>query len=631
MNDAGEQNDPKSNWGDKTLAEIVLQTINSIVLVANDKGEILYASPSIRQILGYEPSDMLGMKYWDTPCPDPEARQKHFEKIRLGAKGEQPVSDEPYAVKMLTASGEERWILWRDARASGDLIVGAGQDITELRRTQEELRRREGEIRAIFDRANDGMLVVDEHLRYVDANPAACAILGLRKEEILGRNVGSITGSRVGIENLGKQMQLRGEATEEVEYKLPDGRKRTLDCRLTANIRPGHHLVIIHDITIRKVLESQVAESQRLEAVGRLAGGVAHEFNNLLTAINGYAELIAKNSPPEGAIRKHAQSIVSAAGRAAQTTQQLLAFSRRQVVQPKLLEINAAVQESSGLLQQMLGEEIQLILRLNADSGMVRVDPNQVTQILINLSLNARESMSRGGKLIVETSPAKLDQAYSTAHVQVEAGSYVLLAVSDTGVGIEPELQPHIFEPFFTTKEEGQGTGLGLATVYGIVRQNGGHIWVYSEPGAGTTFKVYLPAVVDEAGTQLPFRRTAAVTILVVEDDPLTQQLIVDSLRDEGHRVLQAADGGEALAVCEAFDGDLDLVITDLGAPAMSGEDLRAYFAMRYPKVKLLHMSGYSEEKLKATSELPREIEFLQKPFTVSELHRKVYITLQRT
>jgi len=631
LNDAGEQNDPKSNWGDKTLAEIVLQTINSIVLVANDKGEILYASPSIRQILGYEPSDMLGMKYWDTPCPDPEARQKHFEKIRLGAKGEQPVSDEPYAVKMLTASGEERWILWRDARASGDLIVGAGQDITELRRTQEELRRREGEIRAIFDRANDGMLVVDEHLRYVDANPAACAILGLRKEEILGRNVGSITGSRVGIENLGKQMQLRGEATEEVEYKLPDGRKRTLDCRLTANIRPGHHLVIIHDITIRKVLESQVAESQRLEAVGRLAGGVAHEFNNLLTAINGYAELIAKNSPPEGAIHKHAQSIVSAAGRAAQTTQQLLAFSRRQVVQPKLLEINAAVQESSGLLQQMLGEEIQLILRLNADSGMVRVDPNQVTQILINLSLNARESMSRGGKLIVETSPAKLDQAYSTAHVQVEAGSYVLLAVSDTGVGIEPELQPHIFEPFFTTKEEGQGTGLGLATVYGIVRQNGGHIWVYSEPGAGTTFKVYLPAVVDEAGTQLPFRRTAAVTILVVEDDPLTQQLIVDSLRDEGHRVLQAADGGEALAVCEAFDGDLDLVITDLGAPAMSGEDLRAYFAMRYPKVKLLHMSGYSEEKLKATSELPREIEFLQKPFTVSELHRKVYITLQRT
>lgn len=630
LNDKEKETGPRDG-SVKTLAESVLQTINTIVLVANDKGEILYASPSIQRILGYEPADVLGMKYWDTPSPDPEARQKHFDKIRSAARGERPISDTPYAVKMLTRSGEERWILWRDARASGNLIVGAGQDITELRRTQEELKRREEEIGAVFECANEGMLVVDENFRYVDANPAACEMFGLRKEEILGREVGSITKSKVGLETLRTQMQHGGEATEEIDYEAPNGTKRTLDCRLTANIRPGYHLVIIRDNTTRKALERQIAESQRLDAVGRLAGGVAHEFNNLLTAINGYAELIVKNSPPEGPIHKQAQSIVAAATRAAQTTLQLLAFSRRQVVQPKLLKINDAVRESSALLQQMLGEEIQLILRLNESCGLVRVDPSQVTQILINLGLNARESMSRGGKLIVETSPAKLDKAYSTAHVQVDAGSYVLLAVSDTGVGIEPELQSHVFEPFFTTKEEGQGAGLGLATVYGIVRQNGGHIWVYSEPGAGSTFKVYLPAVVDEAGGQSSDWQTAVSTILVVEDDLLTRRVIANSLREEGHRVLQAADGGEALALCEAFDGDLDLVITDLGAPAMSGEDLRAYFAMRYPKVKLLHMSGYSEEKLKATRELPREIEFLQKPFTVAELHRKVSIVLQRT
>ena len=373
LNDNDKETGPRDEGSVKTLAESVLQTINTIVLVANDKGEILYASPSIQRILGYEPGDVLGMKYWATPCPDPEARQKHFEKIRSAARGERPISDSPYAVKMLTRSGEERWILWRDARASGNLIVGAGQDITELRRTQEELKRREEEIGAVFQCANEGMLVVDENFRYVDANPAACEMFGLRKEEILGREVGSITKSRVGLEALRKQMEYRGETTEEVDYESPNGTKRTLDCRLTANIRPGHHLVIIHDITTRKTLEGQIAESQRLEAVGRLAGGVAHEFNNLLTAINGYAELIVKNSPPEDPIHKHAQSIVAAATRAAQTTLQLLAFSRRQVVQPKLLEINDAVRESSALLQQMLGEEIHLILRLNESCGLVRV------------------------------------------------------------------------------------------------------------------------------------------------------------------------------------------------------------------------------------------------------------------
>lgn len=215
--------DPGSEANSKTLAEIVLKTINSIVLVANGKGEILYASPSVRTILGYEPEELLGMKYWDTPAPDPELRQKHFKRISAIARGEEAVADAPYAVKMLTRAGEERWILWRDARASGDLVVGAGQDITELRRTQEELKRREKEIGAVFERANDGMLVVDQELRYVDANPAACEIFGLEKAEIVGRQVGSVAASTIGIQAMRRQMELTGEAQEEVDYQIGDG------------------------------------------------------------------------------------------------------------------------------------------------------------------------------------------------------------------------------------------------------------------------------------------------------------------------------------------------------------------------------------------------------------------------
>lgn len=609
----------------KTLAEIVLQTINSIVLVANGKGEILYASPSVKPILGYEPEELLGTKYWDTPSPDPELRKKHLAAIAAVARGEESAADAPYAIKMLTKDGEERWILWRDARASDDVVVGAGQDITELRRAQEELKRREEEIGAVFERANDGMAVVDRELRYVDANPAVCEMFGLTKAEILGREVGVITASKIGSTRLRRLMESTGEALEEIEYQHTDGSKKRLECRITANIRPGFHLVIIRDITVRKLLEQQLAESQRLEAVGRLAGGVAHEFNNMLTAITGYAELIVKNSAPEEPIHKYSQGIVSAAHRAAQTTQQLLAFSRRQVIQPKVVAVNEVIRETAQLLQRMVGEDIKVILRLNESCGPVHLDPNQLSQMLVNLGLNARDAMTRGGKLIIETNPARLDHAYVTKHVQVKPGPYVLLSVSDTGIGIEPELQAHIFEPFFTTREQAEGGGLGLATVYGIVRQNDGHIWVYSEPGAGTTFKVYLPTSKEGEPTRSTIvERGNRASVLVIEDDEPTRQVIVNSLREQGYTVLQAADGGEALAVCEGFHGDLNLVITDLGAPAMSGEDLRAYFVLKHPKAKLLHMSGFSEEKLKATSELPPDVEFLQKPFTVSELIERV-------
>ncbi len=582
----------------RTLAEIVLRTINSIVLVANGKGEILYASPSVKTILGYEPEELLGMKYWDTPSTDPDLRTKHFHKIAAVARGEEPVPDAPYAVKMLTRNGEERWILWRDARATGDLVVGAGQDITELRQTQEELKRREEEIGAVFERANDGMAVVDSDLRYVDANHALCEMFGMRRAEILGREVGTIAMSKIGTTRLREQMEMTGEAMEEAEYQHADGSKKRLECRITANIRPGFHLVIIRDITVRKLLEQQLAESQRLEAVGRLAGGVAHEFNNMLTAITGYAELIVKNSAPSEPIHKYSQGIVNAAQRAAQTTHQLLAFSRRQVIQPKVVAVNEVIRETAQLLQRMVGEDIQVILRLNESCGPVHLDPSQLSQMLVNLGLNARDSMARGGKLIIETNPARLDHAYVTKHVQVRPGPYVLLSVSDTGIGIEPELQAHIFEPFFTTKKQAEVGGWAWPRCMescGRMMGTSGFIANRAQERR-SKFICRLPKRVYPSVRRLRERGHAA-NVLVIEDDEPTRQVIVNSLREQGYTMLQAADGGEALAVCEGFDGDLDMVITDLGAPAMSGEDLRAYFVVKHPGAKLLHMSGYSEEK----------------------------------
>lgn len=624
MDQEDEQRDHGRSTAPQSLAEIVLQTVNSIVIVGNGNGEILYVSPAVTSILGYEPHELLGSKYWEIPSPNSQDRGEHKREIGAVARGEKPPPASPYPVKMLTKSGEERWILWRDARANPDLIVGVGQDITELRLVQEELKARGQEFRALFEQANDGILILDSGYRYIDANYAACEMFGMRREEILGRTLGTIVFDQERADVIRRGAQITGEACEEVDYQPPYGSRRTLECRFTANFRPGFHLSIVRDVTSRKGLQQQIAASQRLHAIGVLAGGVAQEFNNLFTAINGYAELILKNPSAEASVRRYAQSILGAVTRGAETTQQLLAFSRQQVVQPKQLNVNQSIREKSQLLQQLLGSEIQLLLRLREECGRVHIDPGQLTQILVNLALNARDAMNRGGKLIVETCPAQLDEVYVAHHIQVKPGAYVMLAVSDTGVGIEPELQQHIFEPFFTTYEGSKATGLALATVYGIVRQNDGHIWVYSEPGAGTTFKVYLPAVNQESAAPTLKVRPDRAKILVIEDEPVTRATIANVLSEQGYEVHQAADGGEALSMCENLEGELKLVITDLGAPAMSGEDLRAYFASRYPRAQLLHMSGYSEEKLKVTSELPPDVNFLQKPFTMAELIEKV-------
>jgi PAS domain S-box-containing protein len=376
--------------------------------------------------------------------------------------------------------------------------------------------------------------------------------------------------------------------------------------------------------------EKQLWQSQKMEAVGRLAGGVAHDFNNLLTVIKGYTELMLEDLKPSDPMRAEMDEVQKAADRAATLTRQLLAFSRRQVLAPKVVNLNYLVEDMNKLLRRLLGEDIELCVRLGGDLGSVKADPGQIEQVIMNLAVNARDAMPRGGQLTLETANIELDQAYSRQHAPVVPGSYVMLAITDTGSGIDAETLSHVFEPFFTTKEQGKGTGLGLSTVYGIVKQSGGYIWPYSEPGMGTTFKIYLPRV-DEKAERAQARAQAASglggteTILLVEDEEGVRALTRQILQRHGYTVLEAEHGQDALLLCERYSGPIHLLLSDVVlASHMSGRELVQHLAPLRREMKVLYMSGYSDEAIVHHGVLEPGTAFLQKPFTTESLMRKL-------
>jgi PAS domain S-box-containing protein len=380
------------------------------------------------------------------------------------------------------------------------------------------------------------------------------------------------------------------------------------------------------DITDHRALEEQYLQAQKLESVGRLAGGVAHDFNNLLTVVNGYSDMVLLKLAKSDPLRPKLQQIRNAGGRAAQLTQQLLAFSRKQVIQPRPLNLNAAVEEAQAMLHPVMGEDIEVVLRLDESAGQVLGDPAQMAQLLMNLAVNARDAMPRGGRLTIET--ANVIVGDSPAHPALPIGPYVLLTVSDTGTGMSEDVRQHIFEPFYTTKEKDQGTGLGLATVYGIVQQSGGAITVESAPGKGTAFRIFLPCVKGMA-PKTPERAPAGVvggteTILVVEDQPEVRQLACEVLESYGYRVLQAADGADALRQVEAWPDPIDLAITDVVMPGMTGREFGGRLKLLRPEVKLIYMSGYAEAAITHRGVLDSGIAFLAKPFEPEELAAKV-------
>lgn len=386
---------------------------------------------------------------------------------------------------------------------------------------------------------------------------------------------------------------------------------------------------IIVDITERKQMETQLQQSHRMEAVGRLAGGIAHDFNNLLTIMKGYAELALNRPGIPAGVQGDVRQIGDAAERASALVRQLLAFSRRQVLQPKALDLNANVQSLETLLRRLLGEDIEMVTACSADAGTIKADPSQIEQVVMNLVVNARDAMASGGRLTIETSNVELDDVYAGEHASVKAGHYVMLAVSDTGVGMDSETQAHIFEPFYTTKSGGRGTGLGLSTVYGIVKQSGGYIWVYSELGLGSTFKVYLPRV--EGATAGPVEKKEHIaalpgteTILLVEDEVGVRELAEVLLKQQGYKVLTAADTDDALRIAAERSGEIHLLLTDVVMPVLSGRELAKKITARYPQTRVLYMSGYTDNVIATGGVLEPGVAFLQKPFTPKGMAAKV-------
>jgi signal transduction histidine kinase/ActR/RegA family two-component response regulator len=386
---------------------------------------------------------------------------------------------------------------------------------------------------------------------------------------------------------------------------------------------------VASDISERRSLETQLRHAQRMEAVGRLAGGVAHDFNNLLAAILGHGELMLSDLPPDHPLRRNAEEIQKAGVRGAMLTRQLLAFSRKEVLAPGVIDLNAVMLALDELLNRLIGEDIELVTVPAMAPVRTRADRGQMEQIMMNLAINARDAMPTGGRLTIEITSAELDDVYARQHARVKPGRYAVIAVSDTGVGMDSDTLAHAFEPFFTTKEQGKGTGLGLSTVYGIAEQAGGHVWAFSEPGVGTTFKVHLPEVRDaeEHATELTSRKPAArgaETLLLVEDEDSVRSLAREVLESQGYRVIEAEDGVEALRVAAAHDGPIQMLVTDVVMPRMGGGELAEKLAGMRPGIRVLFVSGYTDDSIIRHGVRERSSAFLQKPFALDAFAARV-------
>ncbi len=433
--------------------------------------------------------------------------------------------------------------------------------------------------------------------------------------------------------------QALGTYDEEYRIVRPDGTIRWIRDRAfpvrDADGRVFRMAGVAEDITKRRELEAQVLQAQKMESVGRLAGGVAHDFNNMLTAIGGNVELLREVVVNNPAANEMLDEAAAAVDRAAGLTRQLLAFSRRELLHPQVIDLNAAVTGVAQMLRRLIGEDIELHLALGHDLWPVNVDPGHLTQVVLNLAVNARDAMPRGGRLTLETINVELDADYAAVHAAVTPGAHVLLAISDTGVGMSPEVQQRIFEPFFTTKGAASGTGLGLSVVDGIIRQSGGHVQVYSEVGVGTTFKIYLPALPadpprDQAAPARPAEAGGTETVLVVEDDEAVRKIAAQVLLGRGYRVLTAANGAVALDVVARDGGTINLLVTDVVMPVMDGRQLAETLQRLHPEAKVLYTSGYTDDAVVRHGVLHANVAFLQKPYTPSALTRKVREVLDR-
>lgn len=553
----------------------------------------------------------------------------------------------------------------------GLLIRGSIRDIAERRLAKEVLQKahddlevrvqertselfaQEEFLRAIVETSPHAIFVKDSEGRYTLVNKAVADAYGRPAAEIIGMTEADFSGNGEEVQTF---LQDDRDVIETLTPKfIPDEQltnPQTGETRSFQTIKvplrlPGSNAVqilgIATDITDRKraeaaleISEQQLRQSQKLEAIGRLAGGIAHDFNNLLTVIMGYSDMLIGSEVDNG-VREKLSEINKAADRASSLTRQLLAFSRKQVLKPEIVNPNALIEGTGKMLRRLIGEDIEVITSFREDVGKVSADPGQIEQVLINLVVNARDAMPHGGTITIETANVTLDETYADLHLTVRPGSYVMLAVSDTGTGMDAETRKHIFEPFFTTKEIGKGTGLGLSMVYGIVKQSGGNIWVYSEPGNGTTFKIYLPLVHDElldalsTDETLSLSKPATETILLVEDEEMVRNLTLNILEDRGYQVLAARNGDEALEISSSHPGPIDMMITDVVMPRMNGRQIAESINSLRPDIPVLYMSGYTDEAIVHHGVIEPGTNFLEKPFTTEGLASKVRDVLAKS
>ena len=614
---------------------IVDSSVDAIVTV-DDAGIIQSANPAVEQIFGYARHELVGQSLaLLMPPPDREGHGRHLERyletgvLRIIGRGREVMSvrkdGSPLPIELQVS---EFRVLGRR------FFSGTIRDLTRIREAEEAGRRQHEILQGLFDHIPVMIAFLDGEGRPTLVNREFERTLGWALDEARGVDL---------MAELFPERPVRAKVREfvaaaerhfvELKTRTKDG--RVIDAAWAAlRLSDGTTIAIGEDLSERRKLEQQLWQSQKLEAVGRLAGGIAHDFNNVLNVVMGYTELLARPLPPDGPERKKLDKILTAAQRAASLTRQLLAFSRQQVLQPRVLDLGAVVEDVAAILRRSVGEDVALSTRRTA-TGRVRADPGQMEQVLLNLAVNARDAMPTGGELTIETADVDLDDLYARLHPPVVPGRYVMLAVSDSGEGMDAATQARIFEPFFTTKGKGKGTGLGLSTVYGIVKQSGGYVWAYSELGVGTTFKIYLPRVAEpvEAPGPAPVaapREPPTETILVVEDQEAACEMIVEILRGEGYRVLAAADGVAAQDLLRRSPEEVHLLLTDVVMPRISGTDLARALATEQPGMRVLYMSGYTSDVITHHGVLDEGISFLQKPFTPAALSARVRQVLDR-
>jgi two-component system, cell cycle sensor histidine kinase and response regulator CckA len=624
--------------GDGGLLWAVVEASPSGILLVDSTGHIVVANQQIERIVGYAKTDLIGRPL-DDLLPE-RSRAVHRDHVahfgadphprQLGAgrhlyARHRSGQDVPVEVGLAPVTYEGR-----------SYVLASVIDITERLRAEEAVTASAAYHRTILENIGDAIFIADREGRYLDVNPRACELTGYSREELLRLRVTDTYPQEQRDEAAGRVSAVAGGSPVILERPLL--RKDGSVVIVEANARPltgGQMLATVRDITERRDLEKQLHQSQKMEAVGRLAGGVAHDFNNMLTAIFGYTDLMGEDLPPDSPMLEDVAEVRKAAQRAAALTRQLLAFSRQQVLEPVVLNANDLIEEFDKMLRRLIGEDVELRLSLAGGLGNVRADPGQLQQVLMNLVVNARDAMPTGGRLVIETANADLSDEYVERHQPVVPGPYVMVAVTDTGVGMSAATKARIFEPFFTTKEKGKGTGLGLSTVYGIVKQSGGYVWVYSEPGRGSTFKVYLPRV-DAPAQGPPTPREAKTlagteTILLAEDDEILRRLTKGLLEKAGYRVLEAENAALALALARAHQGTIHLLLADVVMPGGSGRDLARQLAEVRPETRVLYVSGYTDDAIVHHGMLEPGLNFLPKPFTPAALARKVRDVLDRS